>query len=547
MKKYAPHLAILAGLLVLLTWQGLRAGIIQAIIPQAVPTGYFVGGQAKFATTDSNGTLALPGGLSTGQGAGKTGYIEPQGATSGGQGFTVADVAGTATLYVLPTAPGGSGTVLTDNGSTSCPTLPSGAPSNCEGLKWGAGGGGGGTPGSTYFTYVSATGTGPNDTASETSLIGAATTGSKTIPANTLLAGALTEFHLSGQITTPAVPDNLTLNMYMGATKVGTSTITGTNIASLTTQSFAVKAALFTLTGGASCAFVIEDFSFIGGTSVSGDLVSFQGTGTTFDCTTTEAFDFKAKWAGAQVGESILGQGVALYTPGAPVTSVFGATGAVNIPVTTTDISTPANPSAGNTKWYTKAGTLCSLNPSGTENCTGSGGGGGSFVLVEQHTASASAELDFTTCISSTYDTYELRFVNLAISANGKIGMQLSTNGGVSYDTTSGHYTWQAYAIPLTGAGGGNNGSGSDSAMYVENEQIGSGLLNGRAGFYGPSNTAPYFLWEGNFVDQGTSNYYGWVAGGRYTQTGTAINAFRIIPSTGNIASGTARCYGIAK
>lgn len=55
---------------------------------------------------------------------------------------------------------------------------------------------------------------------------------------------------------------------------------------------------------------------------------------------------------------------------GGTVTSVFGQTGAVNIPVTTTDISTPANPSAGTTKWYTKAGAFCSLSPAGVELCT---------------------------------------------------------------------------------------------------------------------------------------------------------------------------------
>jgi len=61
---------------------------------------------------------------------------------------------------------------------------------------------------------------------------------------------------------------------------------------------------------------------------------------------------------------------------GGAVSSVFGQTGVVNIPVTTTDIVTPSNPSAGNTTWYTKGGALCALSPIGTESCTGSGGGG---------------------------------------------------------------------------------------------------------------------------------------------------------------------------
>jgi hypothetical protein len=60
-------------------------------------------------------------------------------------------------------------------------------------------------------------------------------------------------------------------------------------------------------------------------------------------------------------------------TGGALVTSVFGQTGAVNIPATTTDIATPAAPSAGTTKWYTKGGKLCSEDPAAVETCTGGG------------------------------------------------------------------------------------------------------------------------------------------------------------------------------
>jgi hypothetical protein len=58
----------------------------------------------------------------------------------------------------------------------------------------------------------------------------------------------------------------------------------------------------------------------------------------------------------------------------AVVTSVFGQVGAVNIPVTTTDISTPSAPASGKTIWYTKSGSLCSENPSASEVCISSSG-----------------------------------------------------------------------------------------------------------------------------------------------------------------------------
>jgi hypothetical protein len=60
----------------------------------------------------------------------------------------------------------------------------------------------------------------------------------------------------------------------------------------------------------------------------------------------------------------------------ATVSSVFGQVGAVNTPITTTDISTPAAPAAGKTISYSKGGKWCAEDPSASETCTGAGGGG---------------------------------------------------------------------------------------------------------------------------------------------------------------------------
>jgi len=76
-------------------------------------------------------------------------------------------------------------------------------------------------------------------------------------------------------------------------------------------------------------------------------------------------------WCGRDGVRSVSASGIAA------VSSVFSQVGAVNIPVTTTDISTPSAPASGKTVWYTKAGTLCALSPASSETCTGSGGGGG--------------------------------------------------------------------------------------------------------------------------------------------------------------------------
>ncbi len=59
----------------------------------------------------------------------------------------------------------------------------------------------------------------------------------------------------------------------------------------------------------------------------------------------------------------------------AQVTNAFSTAAANSLGAfaeTMTDITTPANPSAGATKFYSKAGALCSLSPAGVETCTGS-------------------------------------------------------------------------------------------------------------------------------------------------------------------------------
>ena len=87
------------------------------------------------ATMDSSGNISTPGGVSSGVGSGDSGMLLLQGSSSGGQGWTVPNTAGTSQLYILP-APGGSAHFFTDNGSGTCPTLASGAPANCESVTW---------------------------------------------------------------------------------------------------------------------------------------------------------------------------------------------------------------------------------------------------------------------------------------------------------------------------------------------------------------------------------------------------------------------------
>lgn len=189
-------------------------------------------------------------------------------------------------------------------------------------------------------------------------------------------------------------------------------------------------------------------------------------------------------------------------------------------------------------------GTTCALGGS----CTPPSG---ALVLVEQHTASNSASLVFTSCISSTYDDYQLELVNvIPVSDAQDLRFQFSTDGGANYDSTSGHYNGNRVYRQLDG-----NISGTDntvtSAGYIAATSYGNGTTLGVSGslrLYGPGNSGVYKAIVGQTVilAGGNAAFYLINQSGLYVQA-VAVNAFQFIMSSGNISSGTIRCYGIAK
>ena len=96
----------------------------------------------------------------------------------------------------------------------------------------------------------------------------------------------------------------------------------------------------------------------------------------------------------------------------------------------------------------TKHGFLKKLSNVATEYMDGTGNysvpagsGGGGLVLLEQHTASASASLNFTTAITSAYDDYVFKLVGLVPATNNQdIEVRFSTDGGSTWITGTAFY-----------------------------------------------------------------------------------------------------------
>jgi hypothetical protein len=168
----------------------------------------------------------------------------------------------------------------------------------------------------------------------------------------------------------------------------------------------------------------------------------------------------------------------------------------------------------------------------------------GGLVLLEQHTASASATLDFTS-ISSTYDEYILEMLNIIPATNTQnLLLRVSTDAGSSFDSGNNYYYGWNYA-PNSGAAGIVNGGPVGGIVIftsVDNTLEG---VNGQIRLYNPGG-AKRKMMKLDVTASQASFAFGANGFGLWANT-TAYNAVRLLFASGNVSSGTARLYGVVK
>jgi hypothetical protein len=180
----------------------------------------------------------------------------------------------------------------------------------------------------------------------------------------------------------------------------------------------------------------------------------------------------------------------------------------------------------------------------------------GKLKLISSQTASASASIEFTSGIDSTYPIYQFEFINLHPSNNEQqLYMGGSVNSGSNYEATAKTSTcFRAYHTE-----GGSSGTlayytagdlaQSTDAQYlsVEASNENDHGVSGTFTLFNPSSTTfvKHFISSSNSVYNDTSDYTMnfYVAG--YFNTTSAINGIRFRFNTGNIDSGTIKLYGI--
>lgn len=188
------------------------------------------------------------------------------------------------------------------------------------------------------------------------------------------------------------------------------------------------------------------------------------------------------------------------------------------------------------------------------------GGGSGALVLLESHTASASSSLDFTTrnasgqsgaTFQSDFDEYLVEVAGLVPATNGvTFLLRFSTDGGSSYDSGS-NYTGAGFRASKAGSAAADIGGTSISLSGgTGGTQVNTATKSFLSSFkiYNPGSTSLHKRVMGNSSGyDGTANpdFTAHITA-TYAST-TAVNAFRVLASSGNIASGTIRVYGVAK
>ena len=176
------------------------------------------------------------------------------------------------------------------------------------------------------------------------------------------------------------------------------------------------------------------------------------------------------------------------------------------------------------------------------------------LVLLSTQTASASANISFTTGLDSTYEEYQFHFINMHPSVDGvEFQFNMSTDSGSNYNVTktttsfrSGHdeadaVTQFAYVDYDLAQGTGFQtlleGVGND------NDQSISGTLQ----IFNPSSTTyvKHFISNCNGYRHNDISANWYVAG--YGNTTSAVNAIQFKMASGNIDDGIIKLYGVKK
>ena len=188
-----------------------------------------------------------------------------------------------------------------------------------------------------------------------------------------------------------------------------------------------------------------------------------------------------------------------------------------------------------------------------------SAGFGGSMVSISKSTASASATIDFTSGIDSTYKEYVFILNNIHPATDGaEFGFQVDTGTNTNYNIACTSTSFKAQHRQDDAVTGLSYETGMDQAQGTGLQQLalnpdGSQASDNIAGIlhlYNPASTTFVKNFTGTFQytydGDGNEQYSFQTFVSGYFNTTTAITRAQFKFASGNIDAGTITLYGIA-
>ena len=179
------------------------------------------------------------------------------------------------------------------------------------------------------------------------------------------------------------------------------------------------------------------------------------------------------------------------------------------------------------------------------------------LTLISTHTASASATIDITSGITSTYDSYEFHMVNMHPASNDvEFGFQANTAGASGFNEAITSTFYEAYLREDNGNAALTYRNTMDQAQGTsyqpltrDTSNLGDSSVSGVFTLYAPSSTTyvKQFLSRTHEM-QKQSSYAAYsresnAAG--YINTTAAIDEISFKFSSGNIDAGVIKMFGV--
>ena len=207
------------------------------------------------------------------------------------------------------------------------------------------------------------------------------------------------------------------------------------------------------------------------------------------------------------------------------------------------------------------AGGNAIFTSDGSGNISGLNSGFGSaMVLLQTQTASSSANIAFTSPgFTSTYDEYMFKFYNVQPATDGTdLTFQVSQDGGSTYGrnmvsaTTVGYIneagtSYNLYYETTTDLPTGGSGAGQTNYQMIATNTGNDAdqACNGTLIITVPSKTDRFKPWWSNMLNAENANHMQELIFSGIVYQTAAINAIDFKFSSGNIATGTIKMWGI--